>query len=214
MTKMDKILLLLYGYFMQAKIKHALLLFLGKMTLTHRRLWESRLFVGPACLLLLAYVASCSSCYEAHFGVLCRGSVLICPWIQCLAAGLPTKANQQSISLRCLCIDHTMSIIIPTYICDNRFYCRDPCHEKSWSWVCFPSFLSFCTIFILNYSTTYLLPFADNWDAPYSLPIVWPGTNTIKHCRITTGQFGPIFCCYRVQKVAQIAINCPIWSLC
>ena len=108
----------------------------------------------PACLLLLAYVASCSSCYEAHFGALCRGSVLICPWIQCLAAGLPTKANQQSISLRCLCIDHTMSIIIPTYICYNRFYCRDPCHEKSWSWVCFPSFLSFCTIFILNYSTT------------------------------------------------------------
>ena len=57
----------------------------------------------PASFDSSSYVASHHSHYEVHFDTVCRASVLICPWIQRQAAGLPTTANKWSISLRCLC---------------------------------------------------------------------------------------------------------------
>ena len=55
----------------------------------------------PAFVDTSSYVASC---HKKHFGTVCKASVLIWPRIQRQAAGLPTMANEQSISLRCLCI--------------------------------------------------------------------------------------------------------------
>ena len=46
-----------------------------------------------------SYVASHSSHYEAHFGTPCGA---MSPHIQRQAAGLPSMANERSISLRCL----------------------------------------------------------------------------------------------------------------
>ena len=56
----------------------------------------------PASVDSSTYVASRSSHYEPHFGALCWVSLLNCPWIQRQAAGLPTTANEWSISPRCL----------------------------------------------------------------------------------------------------------------
>ena len=46
---------------------------------------------------------------KTHFGTVCCASVLICPRVQChdclLVVSPPTMADEQSISLRCLCLN-------------------------------------------------------------------------------------------------------------
>ena len=58
----------------------------------------------PASVDTSSYVVSCKRRYETHFGTVCEVIELICHWIQCQAAGLPTMTNEQSISLGCLWI--------------------------------------------------------------------------------------------------------------
>ena len=79
--------------------------FANALAINYRHLRKiDRSFARPAAFVdTSSYVASHHSHYEAHLCAVCMAIVLICPWIQCQAAGLPTMANEQSISLRCLC---------------------------------------------------------------------------------------------------------------
>ena len=62
------------------------------------------LLIGPACLSLLTVVVMSPAAVAAmkHTLALHAGCVFICPRIQRQAPGLPTTANEQSISLRCI----------------------------------------------------------------------------------------------------------------
>ena len=58
---------------------------------------------GPPAFVDTSSYVACHCCrHKTHFGAVCGASVLICPCILHQAAGLPTTANEQPISLRCL----------------------------------------------------------------------------------------------------------------